>query len=241
MEKKEIKQNYKRNTNKPIYQYKKISYYFNDSDGNEDEEEFSYTINDTKIQALKEQKIKNESKMSKNFKVENKMVSSKSQMNINFVENDMEKSASTSIMPKIPKKKKVVVKKKKKKQVNKNAPIYESLTEKKDLENDSEKNYNNTENLKNEENTPEKNPLLSSYTKDNENDISDPQINEDDNNILSNSQNLLNMPDFFGFELDEKDNNNNNSSKNNFIFDEKKENKKETKLKKNKSQKKREK
>ena len=238
MEKKEIKQNYKRNTNKPIYQYKKISYYFNDSDGNEDEEEFSYTINDTKIQALKEQKIKNESKMSKNFKVENKMVSSKSQMNINFVENDMEKSASTSIMPKIPKKKKVVVKKKKKKQVNKNAPIHESLTEKKDLENDSEKNYYNTENLKNEENTPEKNPLLSSYTKDNENDISDPQINEDDNNILSNSQNLLNMPDFFGFELDEKDNNNNNSSKNNFIFDEKKENKKETKLKKNKSQKK---
>ena len=240
MEKKEIKQNYKRNTNKPIYQYKKISYYFNDSDENDDEEEFSYTINDTKIQALKEQKIKNESKMSKNFKVENKMVLSKSQMNINFVENDMEKSASTSLMPTIPKKKKVVVIKKKIKKANKNVPIHISLTEKKEIENDTEKNYNNTENLKNEEDTPEKNPLLGSFTKDNKNDISDPQINEYENNILSNSQNLLNMPDFFGFELDEKDNNNNNnsSSKNDFIFDEKKESKKETKLKKNKSQKK---
>ena len=237
MEKKEIKQNYKRNTNKPIYQYKKISYYFNDSDENDDEEEFSYTINDKKIQALKEQKIKNESKMSKTFKVENKMILSKSQMNINLVENDMEKSASTSLMPKIPKKKKIVVKKKKIKKTNKNAPIPISLTEKKEIENDSEKNNNNTEDLKNEEETPEKNPLMSSFSKDNKNDISDNQINEYDNNILSNSQNLLNMPDFFGFELEEKDNNNNISSKKDFIFDETKENKKEKKLKKNKSQK----
>ena len=242
MEKKEIKQNYKRNTNKPIYQYRKISYYFNDSDENEDEEEFSYTINDTKIQALKEQKIKNESKMSKTFKVENKMILSKSQMNINLVENDMEKSASTSIMPKIPKKKKIVVKKKKIKKVNKNAPVPISLTEKRGIENDSEKNYYNIEDLKNEEDTPEKNPLMSSFTKDNRNDISDNQINEYDNNILSNSQNLLNIPDFFGFELEEKDkdkdNKNNISSKKDFIFDKTKENKKEKKLKKNKSQKK---
>jgi len=238
MEKKEIKLNYKRNINKPIYQYKKISYYFNDSDENDDEEEFSYTINDKKIQALKEQKIKNESKMSKNFKVENKMVLSKSQMDINLVENDMEMSASTSIIAKIPKKKKIIVKKKKIKRANKNVPTQISLTDKKESENNSDKNYNNTENLKNEEDTPEKNPLLSSYTQDNKNDISDNQINEYDNNILSNSQNLLNMPDFFGFEQDEQDSKNNNSKKNEFIFDETKENKKETKLKKNKSQKK---
>ena len=238
MEKKEIKLNYKRNTNKPIYQYKKISYFFNDSDENEDEEEFSYTINDTKIQALKEQKIKNESKMSKNFKVEKQMVLSKSQMNINLVENDMEKSASTSLMPKIPKKKKIVVKKKKIKKANKNAPIHISPTEKKEIENDSEKNNNNTENLKIEQDIPEKNPLLGSFTKDNKNDIIDTQINEYDNNILSNSQNLLNIPDFFGFELDDKDKNNNSSIKNDFILDETKDNKKEPKIRKNRSQKK---
>lgn len=228
MEEKEIKQQYIINTNEPIYQYHTLSYCFKDSDENDDEV-FSYSINDKKIEALRDQKIKNESKI-KNFKNENKMVLSKSQMNINLFENHMEKRASTSLMTTITKKKKIDVKKKRIKMVNNNAPIHISPIETKELENDSDKIDYNIENFKNEEDTPEKNPLIDSFTKDNDCDISD-KINEYDNKLLSHSETLFIMKDFSGLELDDQSNNNNSRSKNDFIFDEKK-------LKKNKSQKK---
>jgi hypothetical protein len=60
----EIKQKYKRiSSNRPIYKYKPISYYSNEikkeeSNSSGEEEEFSYSINDKKLEALKQKKRK---------------------------------------------------------------------------------------------------------------------------------------------------------------------------------------
>ena len=62
MESKDLIFNSKRTINKPIYQYKKISYYSKDSEDSNGEDEYSYILNAKKIKALKEKIFKNEEK-----------------------------------------------------------------------------------------------------------------------------------------------------------------------------------
>ena len=77
MENNESKKKYQRiTTNMPIYKYKPISYYINQSDDeNIGEEEFSYKINDIKLKALKEKRIKKDEKVNKTFEGANNMLS----------------------------------------------------------------------------------------------------------------------------------------------------------------------
>ena len=112
MENKEMSLKYKRNQNKPIYQYQKISYYFKDSDDDNEEEEFSYIIDEKKLKALKEKKSKNDSKMNKKLETEN-LFSSNSANQINFQEKNSKKISSNINIQKNNKKKKIIVKRKK--------------------------------------------------------------------------------------------------------------------------------
>jgi hypothetical protein len=78
MEKKDLIFNNKRTANKPIYQYKKISYYSKDSEDSNGEDEYLYILNAKKIKALKEKKYKNEkNKLLKKFANETNVFKSK--------------------------------------------------------------------------------------------------------------------------------------------------------------------
>jgi hypothetical protein len=101
MEIKDLIFNYKRNTNNPIYQYKKISYYSKDSEDSNGEDEYLYILNAKKIKALKEKKYKNEKKMSKSLKFE----PPKNEININYIESNIGNNSTTIEIPKISKKK----------------------------------------------------------------------------------------------------------------------------------------
>ena len=217
---------YKRNQNKPIYQYQKISYYFKDSDDDNEELEFSYIMDEKKLKALKEKKSKNDSKMNKKLETGN-LFSSNSANQINFQEKNSKKISSNINIQKNNKKKKIIVKRKKIKKVNKNLPIHIPLIDKKEEEPLGQ----------NEEEIIGKKSETESFSKEYKDDIkikTEDTSQESDNNIFSVSHQLLNMPEFFGFEVYEEDNLNNN----NFIFDEVKKDKKEVKLKKDKSTKK---
>ena len=225
MEIKDLIFNYKRNTNNPIYQYKKISYYSKDSEDSNGEDEYLYILNAKKIKALKEKKYKNEKKMSKSLKFE----PPKNEININYIESNIGNNSTTIEIPKISKKKKIVIKKKKIKKINKDtsAQIPLNLPDKMDEEPNSFKIIEKEE----------KKDILVQPNKaeDENNNISNENVTKD-SNLLSSSNQVLNIPDFFGFEVDEEEGNDNN--RDDFIFDGKVESKEGINLKKNISSKK---
>ena len=106
MENKEKK--YKRVvSNKPIYTYKPISYYSNQSEDDNrggDEEEFSYRMNTPKLKALKEKKIKKERKMNKTFEKPNNLIP-KSEMPEQNLKETQKKEESLPRLEKVKKKK----------------------------------------------------------------------------------------------------------------------------------------
>jgi hypothetical protein len=217
--------NCKSSANKPIYQYKKISYYSKDSEDSNGEDEYSYILNAKKIEALKEKKYRNEKKMSKSLKFE----PPKNEMNINYIQNTIGNNSTIVEIPKISKKKKIVIKKKKIKKINKNTSeqIPLNLPEK---TNESLNSFRSTE-------KEEKTDILIQPIKaeDEKNNISKENVLKD-SNLLSNSNQILNTPDFFGFEVDEEEGNDNN--RDDFIFDGKAKSKKGINIKKNISSKK---
>ena len=225
MENKDLIFNYKSTTNKPIYQYKKISYYSKDSEDSNGEDEYSYIINAKKLKALKEKKYKNEKKMSKSLKFE----PTKNEININYNESNIGNNSTNIEIPKISKKKKIVIKKKKIKKVNKNALVQIPLN----LQDKKDEGPNSFRIIEKEE----KADILVPPNKveDENNNISKENVTKD-SNLFSSSNQVLNIPDFFGFEVDEEEGNENNRE--DFIFDGKAKSKKGTNLKKNISSKK---
>ena len=225
MESKDLIFNCKSSANKPIYQYKKISYYSKDSEDSNGEDEYSYILNAKKIEALKEKKYRNEKKMSKSLKFE----PPKNEMNINYIQNTIGNNSTIVEIPKISKKKKIVIKKKKIKKINKNTSeqIPLNLPEK---TNESLNSFRSTE-------KEEKTDFFIQPIKaeDEKNNISKENVLKD-SNLLSNSNQILNTPNFFGFEVDEEEGNDNN--RDDFIFDGKAKSKKGINIKKNISSKK---
>ena len=148
MENNESKKKYQRkSTNMPIYKYKPISYYFNQSDDeNIGEEEFSYKINDIKLKALKEKRIKKDEKVNKTFEGTNNKLT-KGKIKINNSEN--KKLENTQKIEDL-KKKKVILKKKKIKKTNKSITInIPTLSIKKEEGNKTNNFYDNIHNKEN--------------------------------------------------------------------------------------------
>ena len=229
MENNESKKKYQRiTTNMPIYKYKPISYYINQSDDeNIGEEEFSYKINDIKLKALKEKRIKKEEKVNKTFEGANNMLS-KGEIKLN---NSANKKLENTQKIEDLKKKKVIIKKKKIKKTNKNITInIPTLSIKKE---EGDKTNNFYDNIHNEEELIKSKSLTDlnkNVEKENKIDEEEKDKGKKNENILTESHtNFLNMPDFFGFEVDED---NYNRDNNDFIFDETKKNKNEIKVKK---------
>ena len=225
MENKDLIFNSKRTTNKPIYQYKKISYYSKDSEDSNGEDEYSYILNAKKIKALKEKIYKNEKKMSKSLK----FGPQKNEININYIENKIGNNSTTVEIPKISKKKKIVIKKKKIKKVSKNTSVQIPLI----LPDKAGEGLNSFRTIEKEEKTD---ILVQPYKAEDENKNISKENVEKESNLLSISHQVSNIPDFFGFEVDEEEGNENN--RDDFIFDGKAKSKKEINLKKNISSKK---
>ena len=132
----ENKDNHKKyqstSASKPIYKYKPIAFYSKASDDEHDdnEEEFSYAINDKKIKALKEKKIKKHNKVIKVNETEDKNTTKNESIN-----KDSENKTEQVLKQKeISKKKKKIIKKKKIKKENKDIPT----TPIKDIKKDEE-------------------------------------------------------------------------------------------------------
>lgn len=225
MEKKDLIFNYKSTANKPIYQYKKISYYSKDSEDSNGEDEYSYILSTKKIQALKEKKYKNEKKLSKSLK----FGTPKNESNINLIESKIGNNSTTIELPKISKKKKIVIKKKKIKKANQNTSVSIPLS----LPNKIDDGPNSSRINQKEEKTD---ILIQHKEAENENNNNSKENMEIDSDLLSSSHQALNIPDFFGFEVDEEEGNENN--RDDFIFDGKAKSKKGINLKKNISSKK---
>jgi hypothetical protein len=219
MENKDLIFNYKSTTNKPIYQYKKISYYSKDSEDSNEEDEYSYILSDKKIKALKEKKYKNEKKMSKSLK----FVPTKNEINKNYIESNIGNNSTNIEIPKISKKKKIVIKKKKIKKVNKNALVQIPLN----LQDKADEGPNSFRIIEKEEKADISVPP--NKVEDENSNISKENAKKD-SNLVSTSHQVLNIPDFFGFEVDEEEGNENNRE--DFIFDGKAKSKKGTNLKK---------
>ena len=217
-------QKYKRNTtNKPIYVYKPISYYktkTNDSNSDDEEEEFSYRFNDKKLKSLKEKKTK-KVQIQKKFE-ENNTIFSKSE--INLLENKIKKDLNFSkneIASKENIKRKKLKKSSKKKTYKK---------EDEQNEEDSNSFYEYINNKEEMVKTKSMNDLKKTIKNENKEKIVDNNIIKSETKI-SDSNNLKNVPEFYGFEVDEDDYKNEEND-NFFLFDDMNRDKKKFKSKK---------
>ena len=226
MDNNEQKQKYKRNmTNKPIYKYKPISYYTNkpDEQSSEDEEEFSYRFNDKKLKLLEEKKTKKEK--IKKYLEDNNENYSKSELNL--FENQIKKNLNFD-HKEIPVEKNIKKKKIKRSSKTKSNKKDES----KEISNSFYEYIPNEGEMK-------KTISLNDLNKENGNENNDKVINNcalKSEKKLSNLSNLLNEPEFYGFEVDEKDYKK-ETNNNDFLFDEMNNDKKKVKLKKKKNSK----
>ena len=251
----EIKQKYKRiSSNRPIYKYKPISYYSNEikkeesNSSGEEEEEFSYSINDKKLEALKQKKrkiVENKDEDVKAIKLP------KSESNKNNFKNKNE----TPNKKKIIKKKKVKKIKKnptnffekkeeekekneikeikeveKKEEINEVKEVQEKKDEIKEVKEEEKKEE--IKDVKEEEKkeeekiiyetapptAPKEEKIIKTKSLNDLGKKEDSELEKSEKILLDEAKNRRNSLDFFNFEVDEDDYKNENNNVN-FIFD----------------------
>ena len=233
MENKDKQQKYHRiSSNHPIYTYKPISFYSNgpkQEKNDDEEEEFSYSINDKKIKVLKERKSQEKNKVIKTNITEDDN-SNKNEKNNKDSENVIEQDTK---IKEIPKKKKKIIKKKKIKKEIKNTSINIPITDIKKEEEEEDIPNKFYEFIKNDnEGDLVKTKSLTDLNKNNENEKKNEEkdCGRKSQNAMHDTINILSTPDFFGFEVDE-DEYITSGNKNDFLFDEAEKNIKDIKPK----------